>query len=541
MHEAPPLHPTRSYVVVTGGVASSIGKGVVAASIARLLTNRGVRVGMQKLDPYLNVDAGTMNPYQHGECFVTDDGFESDLDLGHYERFLGTSVDRNASVTTGQIYQSLLRKERAGDFLGETVQVVPHVTDALVDRMVTVAPEAECVVLELGGTIGDAEGWSFLEAVRQLRRMVGAHRLFHVHVVLVPTVGPWEEIKTKPAQHSVIALREHGLQPDAIVCRSHHEIWPEHREKIARFCDVAANQVYLLPDLPSIYHAPQVLEVQGVCDALGSILGLGGEETEQAAAWNAFVTGLESDRPTVKIGVVGKYVANGDAYRSIAESLVHAGVAENVNPELVWIEAEKLEETGTDHLADLHGMILCPGFGARGTEGKILAIKAAREEQIPFLGICYGMQLAVVETARSLCGWADAHTTEVNEKTGHPVIALLSEQAEVADKGASMRLGAYPAVLKAGSKAFAVYGKADISERHRHRYEFNNQMTEDLAKAGLVVSGTSPDGELVEIVERPDHPYFIGVQFHPEYQSRPTNPHPVFRGLIAAARKRAGL
>lgn len=526
------------YLFVTGGVVSSIGKGITSASLGRLLRNRGFKIAMLKLDPYINVDAGTMNPYQHGECFVTDDGAETDLDLGHYERFVDIELTRDASVTTGSVYGAVIQKERRGDYLGGTVQVIPHVTNEIKDRIIGLgkSTNADIVLAEVGGTVGDIEGLPFLEAIRQMKRDAGSGNVLYIHVTLIPSVGPWGEVKTKPTQHSVMRLREVGIAPDVLVCRTGRPINKEQKEKIALFCDVDADAVIEARDADTIYEIPLVFEEEGFSDLVVRRLGLPVTEPH-TARWREIVERIVHPSKDVEIAVVGKYIQNGDAYISIAESLGHAGILHDARVRLRWIDSEEIEniEDAAARIAGCSGLVVCPGFGARGIEGKISAVQFARESGLPFLGICLGMQMAVIEYARNVCGLTDANTTETSPETPHPVIDLMTEQADVADKGATMRLGLWPCKLTSGTLAHAVYGQEEIAERHRHRYEFNNAYREQLTTAGLRCSGVNPDKDLVEIIEVDDHPYFIACQFHPEFKSRPDRAHPLFAGLVGAA------
>ena len=535
------LEPSTKYIFVTGGVVSSIGKGITTASLGRLLRNRGFAVTMTKLDPYINVDAGTMNPYQHGEVFVTDDGAETDLDLGHYERFVDISLTRDSTVTTGGVYSTVIAKERRGDYLGGTVQMIPHITNEIKERVLGLGAKsgADVVIAEIGGTVGDIEGLPFLEAIRQLKKDVGHENVLYLHVTLIPYVGPWGEVKTKPTQHSVIKLREIGIQPDVLICRTKLDIDDDMKEKISLFCDVDKEAVIEAKDSETIYEIPMVFEKEGLADLVVRRLGLP-DSAPNMAEWHDLVRRVKQPADEVNIAVVGKYTSNGDAYISIAEALKHGGIACDAHVNMEWIESDALEEPGLDfaaRFAGTQGLVVAPGFGERGVEGKIGAIKYARESGLPFFGICYGLQMAVIEFARHACGLVDANTEEVNPDTPHPVVHILPEQKDVVDKGASMRLGAYPCRLTAGTVAAALYGSGSISERHRHRYEVNNEYREQMSGAGLVFSGVSPDYRLVEIVELPPsvHPYFLATQFHPEFKSRPNHAHPLFQGLIAAA------
>jgi len=529
------------YILVTGGVVSSIGKGITTASLGRLLRNRGFSVTIQKLDPYINVDAGTMNPYQHGEVFVTDDGAETDLDLGHYERFVDVNLTRDSTVTTGGIYSSVIAKERRGDYLGATVQMIPHVTNEIKDRIVGLGKKsgADVLIAEIGGTVGDFEGLPFLESIRQLRKDVGPGNLLYVHVTLIPYVGPWGEVKTKPTQHSVIKLREIGIQPDILVCRTKAALTDEMKEKISLFTDVDKNAVIEARDTESIYEIPLHFENQGLAKTVVDRLGLK-DTPSNLADWREIVRRIKKPvNDPVRVAIVGKYVANGDAYISIAEALKHAGIANDCKVEQIWIDSEDLDDASEEEVAKrlstAHGLIVGPGFGSRGTEGKIKAIRLARETGLPFFGICYGMQMAVIEFCRNVCGLTGASTEEIAPETEHPVIHLLPEQRDVSDKGASMRLGSYPCRLAQNTLAARLYDDELVHERHRHRYEVNNDYREQMARCGMVFSGVSPDYRLVEIIELPNHPYFVATQFHPEFRSRPNRAHPLFAGLVEAS------
>ncbi|MEX2246352.1 MAG: CTP synthase [Dehalococcoidia bacterium] len=526
------------YIFVTGGVVSSVGKGITTAALGRILKSRGVSVSIQKLDPYLNVDPGTMSPYQHGEVFVTSDGAETDLDLGHYERFIDEELTKASSVTTGQIYQAVIAKERKGEFLGGTIQAIPHVTNEIKARVRALAREtaAQVVIVEVGGTVGDIEGQPFLEAIRQIRREERPEDTLSIHVTFLPHVGSTNELKTKPTQHSVRELRSAGIQPDVILCRADHEVTPDLRRKIALFCDVGERGVVSLPTMSSIYQVPIALQDEGLGDYVIELLHLDAAERD-LAEWRRFVDRLQNPTGTVRIAVVGKYVELHDAYLSIKEALIHAGVAHEVAVDIRWVHSERLEqEPVASLLEDCEGILVCPGFGERGIEGKLEAARYARENRIPYLGVCLGMQIMVIEYARHILGLAGANSTEFNQQTPHPLISLLSEQMGIEDKGGTMRLGAYPCRLVPGTKAAAAYGVDEIVERHRHRYEFNNAYRDQLAAAGLIASGTSPDGTLVEISEIVDHPFMLGSQFHPEFRSRPDRPQPLFRDFVGAAK-----
>ena len=533
------------HVFVTGGVVSSLGKGITAASLGRLLKSRGYKVTMQKMDPYLNVDPGTMSPFQHGEVFVTDDGHEGDLDLGHYERFIDESLNRDSNVTQGSVYQTLINRERHGDFLGGTVQVIPHVTNEIKARMHRVADKAgaDVVITEIGGTIGDIESQPFIEAIRQFRKDVGSENVCYIHVSLLPYIAASHEVKTKPTQHSVKELRGLGVSPDIIVLRADHEVDDKICHKIASFCDVDPDAVFVNGDCPSIYDVPKMLADQGfdlkVCERLGL-----DPRTSDMAEWDAFLdakAAAEATRATqgeVKIKLVGKYTQLPDAYLSVIEALHHAGVANRRAVDIELIDGETLNDANADEiLGQADGILVPGGFGSRAFEGKICAARYARTHKIPYLGICLGLQVAVTEFARDVLGWADANSAEFSETTQHPVIALMPDQAGIVDMGGTMRLGAYPCAVVPGTLGSEAYGQEQISERHRHRFEVNNEFRAQLVDAGLVVSGTSPDGRLVEMIELPRevHPWFVAGQFHPEFKSRPTKPHPLFRDFIKAA------
>lgn len=525
------------HIFVTGGVVSSLGKGITAASLGCLLKSRGLRVVIQKFDPYLNVDPGTMSPFQHGEVFVTDDGAETDLDLGHYERFIDENLTRDSNVTSGSVYYEVIRKERRGDYLGGTVQVIPHVTNEIKERVARVArmQGVDVVITEIGGTVGDIESLPFLEAIRQFRNDIGRQNVIYIHVTLIPFIATSGELKTKPTQHSVNELRSIGIQPDIIVCRSDRPLGPELKDKIALFTDVEPRAVISCVDAEHLYFVPLILRDEGLDRLVVERLGL---ETEPPHLddWIALVERLKSATGTVRIALVGKYVQLRDAYLSVIESLRHAAIHHGRNLDLLWVDAETLrQEEITARLEAADGILVPGGFGVRGIEGKILSVKYARENRIPFLGLCLGLQVAVAEYARNVAGMTGANSTEFDPSTRFAVIDLLPEQNAVADMGGTMRLGAWTAQLVPGTKAHQAYGTDTISERHRHRYEVNNVFRNRLVEAGLVVSGTTPDGNLVEIVEVPDHPWFVGCQFHPEFKSRPIRPHPLFRDFVGAA------
>ncbi len=526
------------FVFVTGGVVSSLGKGIAASSLGLLLKARGLKVSMQKFDPYLNIDPGTMSPFQHGEVYVTDDGAETDLDLGHYERFTGTTVGRQNNVTAGQIYQGILDKERRGDYLGSTVQVIPHVTDEIKRRIVSLAEAsgADVSIVEIGGTVGDIESLPFLEAIRQLRLELGRERTCFLHLTLVPYIKAAQETKTKPTQHSVKELREIGIQPDILLCRSEQPLGDEVRRKIGLFTNVPTDSVVEAPDVDTIYRVPLVQHENGLDDRVVRLLGLTAE-APALDAWRRLIDRITAPSRHVKIAIVGKYTHLHDAYKSISESFVHAGAAHDARVELAWVEAADLETGDPEtHLRGVDGVLVPGGFGERGIQGKIRAAEWARTHEVPYFGICLGMQAAVIEFARNVCGWPDADSGEFDEKSGHKVIDLLAEQVGVENKGGTMRLGAFRCHLAAGSKAHAAYGLDVVSERHRHRFEFNPKLGPQLVSRGLAVTGKSPNNrDLVEIVEVPDHPWFVGVQFHPELKSRPAEPHPLFVAFVKAA------
>ncbi len=528
------------FVFVTGGVTSSLGKGITAASLGRILKSRDLTVASLKMDPYLNVDPGTMSPYQHGEVFVTEDGAESDLDLGHYERFIDRNVSRASNVTTGQIYNAVIAKERRGDYLGATVQVIPHVTNEIKERIHRVAREdhADVVVVEVGGTVGDIESLPYLEAIRQFRKDVGRQNVLYVHVTLLPRVATGE-LKTKPTQHSVKELRSIGIQPDVVIARADAPFEAELREKIALFTDVPVEAVIPVPDARTIYEVPLLLEEAGLGRIVVDGLGLNAKEPD-LSEWRAIVGAIRSTSERLDVGLVGKYVELPDAYVSVAESLKHAGWALGLDVRIHWIDSERLErDEELEPLLGLPGIVVPGGFGYRGIEGKVKAVRFARQHRVPCLGLCMGMQCMVIELARTTLGTDDVNSTEFDAFTAHPVIDLLPEQRDVNAKGGTMRLGSYPAVLEAGTKTIDAYGQPIVLERHRHRFEFNNAYRDLLARSGLRFSGTSPDGRLVEIVELGDHPFFVGTQFHPEFKSRPGKPHPLFLAFVRAAREQA--
>jgi CTP synthase len=523
------------YVFVTGGVVSSVGKGITTASIGRVVKSRGASVSIIKLDPYLNVDPGTMSPYQHGEVFVTDDGAETDLDLGHYERFTDENLSRASNVTTGQVYSSVIAKERRGDYLGGTIQVIPHITNEIKDRLRLASHqhETDVVIVEVGGTVGDIEGQAFIEAIRQLRRELGRRNALYIHVTLVPEIGGGE-LKTKPTQQSVRELRSLGIQPDIIIARADRVIPDEVKEKIALFCDVDREAVISMPTADSIYEVPLILEAAGLGDYIAREFDL--PNAPDLSEWEELVTHVSRPRRPLRIAVVGKYVELPDAYMSVLESLTHAGLWHDVEPEIVWVNSETVKPNELARtLRTVSGIVVPGGFGPRGTEGKILAARWARENRIPYLGLCYGLHMAVIEIARNVLGLSGANSTEIDPQTPYPVIDLMPDQKDV-EMGGTMRLGLWPCRLLPGSKTASAYAAPEVAERHRHRFEVNNAFRHRLAEAGFIVSGASPDGRLAEIMELQNHPFFVGVQFHPEFRSRPTKPHPLFRDFIAAAK-----
>ena len=527
------------YIFVTGGVVSSVGKGITTASIGRLIKSRGASVSIMKLDPYLTVDPGTMSPYQHGEVFVTDDGAETDLDLGHYERFTDENLSRASNVTTGQVYSAVIAKERRGDYLGGTIQVIPHITNEIKSRirLASRQHESDVVIVEVGGTVGDIEGQAFVEAIRQMRREVGRQNVLYIHVTLLPEIGSTGELKTKPTQQSVRELRSVGIQPDVIVCRADREIPADVKEKIALFCDVELEAVIPMPTAETIYEVPLMLEEAGLGDFIASHLRID-RQAPDLTDWRALVEQIKSPKRTVKVALVGKYVDLHDAYLSVSESLTHAGLAHDVNVEVEWVNSETATEAEelNRRLRRVSGIVVPGGFGPRGIEGKVLAAKFAREHQVPYLGLCYGLHMAVIEVARNVCGCEGANSTEIDPSTPHPVIDLMPGQHGV-EMGGTMRLGLWPCRLEPGTRAAESYGEATVFERHRHRFEVNNEYRARLAEAGLIVSGASPDGTLAEIMELRDHPFFVGVQFHPEFRSRPTRPHPLFDGFMRAVKE----
>jgi CTP synthase len=525
------------YIFCTGGVVSSVGKGVTAAALGRVLKARGVRVAIQKLDPYINVDPGTMSPYQHGEVFVTDDGAETDLDLGHYERFIDESLSRVCNVTTGQVYAKVISKERRGDYLGGTIQVIPHITNEIKRRIGLVARHigAEVVIVEAGGTVGDIEGLPFLEALRQMRKDVGRENTLYIHVTWLPHIGATGELKTKPTQHSVRELRGIGIQPDVIIARSDYPVPEALRDKIALFCDVEPRAVIPVVTTPLLYELPLLLEEAGLDEFVVERLGLEADAPD-LSEWRALVAEIKRPKPALPIAIVGKYVQLQDAYLSVREALHHAGIACERDVEIVWINSEDLQRgRGTEQLQQVSGVVVPGGFGYRGIEGKVAAARWARENEVPYLGLCLGMQVMVIEFARHALGSEAPNSTEFDLSTQHPVIDLMPDQRDLTDMGGTMRLGLYPCRLVPGTRAAAAYGVEQVAERHRHRFEFNNAYRDVLGKAGLVFSGLSPDDRLVEIAELADHPFMVGSQFHPEFRSRPNRPHPLFQAFIKAA------
>lgn len=527
------------YIFVTGGVTSSLGKGIIAASLAKLLQARGLKVTIQKFDPYINIDPGTLNPYEHGECYVTDDGAETDLDLGHYERFLNIPTSQANNVTTGRIYQTVINKERAGDYLGKTVQVIPHITDEIKNRMLLLGKggQYDIVITEIGGTVGDIESLPFVEAVRQIQWELPEEDCMVVHLTLIPYLKAAKELKTKPTQHSVRMLSQEGVHPNVIVCRTEHPLNDELKKKIALFCNVKPNAVIEAMDASTIYEVPLKMLQEGLDVIVLKKLQINGYAAPELTKWRAFLDKLKYPQSKVKIGLIGKYIELQDAYKSILESFIHAGAVNECKVQIVNVHSETLTDDNVqDKLRELDGLLVAPGFGNRGVEGKIIAVKYARENKLPFFGICLGMQMAVIEFARNVLGWKDAHSTEMDKTTTHPVIDLMEAQKNIVNMGGTMRLGAYPCEIKKDSLAWNIYGTTEISERHRHRWEFNNTYLADFENAGLVPSGKNPATGLVEIVELKDHPFFIGVQYHPELKSTVENPQPVFVHFIKAAK-----
>jgi len=530
---------TTKYVFITGGVVSSLGKGITAASLGLLLKSRGLKVSIQKFDPYINIDPGTMSPYQHGEVFVTDDGAEADLDLGHYERFIDSNLSKSNSVTSGKVYWSVLNKERKGDFLGGTVQVIPHITNEIKDRIYRVGKEGhfDVVITEIGGTVGDIESLPFLEAIRQIKYDAGRENVMYIHVTLVPYLGKAGELKTKPTQHSVKELRSIGIQPDAVVCRTEKPISQEMKDKISIFCNLDPGHVVQNIDTDSLYNVPLLLKEEGLDTMVINRLNIQAGDYD-LTQWEEIVKRHMNLKDTVKIALVGKYVELRDAYLSVTESLTHAGIHNDVKIDIDWVKADDLNDENVESLLkDAHGILVPGGFGDRGIEGKIAAIKYAREKRVPLFGICLGMQLAVVEFARNVVGLKGANSSELNPDTEYPVIDIMPDQKDIENKGGTMRLGQYPCKIYEGTKSKEIYGEELIHERHRHRYEFNNEYKDQLTAAGLVIGGISPDERLVEIIELKDHPWFVAGQFHPEFKSRPTRPHPLFKDFIRASKE----
>lgn len=532
------------YIFVTGGVTSSLGKGIIAASLAKLLQSRGLKVTIQKFDPYINVDPGTLNPYEHGECYVTDDGAETDLDLGHYERFLNIPTSQANNVTTGRIYQTVINKEREGEYLGKTVQVVPHITDEIKRRMMLLGESGkfDIVITELGGTVGDIESLPFVEAVRQLQWEMPEEDCMVVHLTLIPYLKAAKELKTKPTQHSVRLLSQEGVRPNVIVCRTEHPLSEELKRKIALFCNVKPNAVIEAMDASTIYEVPLKMLQEGLDVIVLKKLHINGYAAPELGKWREFLDKLNYPKGRITIGLIGKYIELQDAYKSILEAFVHAGAINQCKVQIVNVHSEFITpENVSEKLKDLDGLLVAPGFGSRGVEGKITSVKYARENQLPFFGICLGMQMSVIEYARNVMGWKEANSTEMEPKTAQPVIALMEEQKKIKKKGGTMRLGAYPCQIMEGSLAHRIYGSTMISERHRHRWEFNNNYLNDFINVGLIPSGKNPETGLVEIVELKNHPFFIGVQYHPELKSTVENPHPLFVGFVQAAKYYAEL
>ena len=527
------------YIFVTGGVASSLGKGIISASIARLLQARGYSVTIQKLDPYINIDPGTLNPYEHGECYVTEDGTETDLDLGHYERFTSIQTTKNNNVTTGKIYQCVIDKERSGEFLGKTVQVIPHITDEIKRRiqLLGTSKQYDVIITEIGGTVGDIESLPFIESVRQLRYQLGYQNTVLVHLTLIPYMAASGELKTKPTQHSVKELLSYGLQPDVLVLRSEHDLSADIRRKVALFCNVAPEAVVQSIDVPTIYEVPLLMHEQNLDGVLLQKLGLESEQEPDMTSWRAFVEKVKNPKSVVDIALVGKYTELPDAYKSISESFIHAGAANEVKVKLHYVNSEHLTaENVAEQLGSMSAVMVAPGFGNRGIEGKLTAVRYAREKDVPFFGICLGMQCAVIEFARNVIGWSDANSSEMAQ-TKHAVIDLMEEQKNITAKGGTMRLGGYPCQLAKGSRVAEAYGKSSIVERHRHRYEFNSTFLADFEAAGMKAVGLNPDTSLVEVVEIPSHRWFVGTQYHPEYHSTAANPHPLFVQFVKEALK----
>lgn len=523
------------YIFVTGGVTSSLGKGIISASLGKLLQARGFKVTIQKLDPYINVDPGTLNPYEHGECYVTNDGAETDLDLGHYERFLNVPTSQANNITTGRVYQNVINKERAGEYLGKTVQVIPHITDEIKNQILSFSGQFDFVITEVGGTVGDIESLPYVEALRQLH-YEKENQCLSIHLTLLPYLKTSGELKTKPTQHSVKELASLGLQPDILVCRSEYPVSSEIRKKIARFCNVESEAVIESLDAETIYDVPLLMRTENLDKVVLKKLGISNYPEADLSHWERFLHSYKNPKHKTKIALVGKYIELKDSYKSIKEAIDHAGATNDTKVEVKWVHSEALTaENTSEKLSDCAGILVAPGFGQRGIEGKIEAIKFARENRIPFLGICLGMQCAVIEFARNVLGWKDAHSTEMVQDTDHPVINLMEEQKQISDYGGTMRLGAYPCKLEENSRVHTAYGETEISERHRHRFEFNGRFVDDFRSAGMTTSGINPDSDLVEIVEINDHPWFVGVQFHPEYKSTVAKPHPLFVHFVKAA------
>jgi len=531
----PKKHIKTKFIFVTGGVVSSLGKGIASASIGALLESRGLTITLQKLDPYINVDPGTMSPFQHGEVFVTDDGAETDLDLGHYERFTSAKLTKRNNFTTGQIYDAVITKERRGDYLGGTVQVIPHVTDEIKANILNMTDGVDVAIIEIGGTVGDIESLPFLEAIRQLRFDLGKENVLYIHLTLIPFINTAGELKTKPTQHSVNKLREIGIQPDILLCRTSRPLSPEIKAKIALFGNVDRDAVITAKDVECVYEVPLAFHNEGLDEKVIKLLNIW-TRSPKLEQWERIAKKVKNPKSGITIGIVGKYVDLQDSYKSLHEALVHGGITNNVCVNFVYIDSEEIEKAGPRHLLkDVDAVLVPGGFGSRGIEGKISTIQYVREKKIPFFGICLGMQVAAIEIARNLCGLKDANSSEFNVDTPHPVIDMMLEQKNITSKGGTMRLGAYPCIVKKGTLAFKAYGKVEISERHRHRYEVNNIYRENMEKAGVVFSGLSPDGGLVEIMEYKNHPWFLGCQFHPEFKSRPMQPHPLFEEFVKAA------
>lgn len=526
------------YVFVTGGVTSSLGKGIIAASLATLLQERGYSVTIQKLDPYINIDPGTLNPYEHGECYVTDDGAETDLDLGHYERYLNIPTSQANNITTGRVYQSVIDKERKGEFLGKTVQVIPHITDEIKHRVQLLGNtgDYDIVITEIGGTVGDIESLPYVEAVRQMLWELGQENAIVVHLTLIPYLAAAGELKTKPTQHSVKMLMQSGVSPDILVCRTEHEISDAIKRKLALFCNVKKEDVIQSIDASTIYDVPNLMLEEGLDTVVLKKLKLSQEKEPSLINWNEFLRKLKNPKHTIEIGLIGKYVELRDAYKSITESFIHAGAQNEVKVNVHWVHSEELTvENVPDKLKNLNGILVAPGFGERGIEGKIEAVKYAREQKIPFFGICLGMQMAVIEFSRNVLGLKDANSTEMDKNTSHPVIDLMEEQKNIVNYGGTMRLGSWDCKLKEKSKVFDIYKSELISERHRHRYEFNNDYIAQIEKAGMIATGKNPKTNLIEVIEMPEHPWFVGVQYHPEYKSTVLNPHPLFVDFVKAS------